>query len=169
MGPQITIPPIKKRLKHAEDVEPVSKPKTSTKKSEAKGPQQMSIMAFVQKKKEIALEKKVSGYVSPASSSLEEELKNKETKAVKELTRKVEEPKIVEKKEPPVPPKETVKEPLKDKKKNKTKLEEKKDAKEKKEVKEKKEPKDKKEVKELTRKVEEPKIVEKKEPPVPPK
>ena len=35
LEPQITIPPIKKRLKQAEDLEPVSKPKTSTKKNEA--------------------------------------------------------------------------------------------------------------------------------------
>merc|ERR1739838_321962 len=37
-------------------------------------PKQMSIMAFVQKKKEEALEKRVSGYLSPASeASLEED------------------------------------------------------------------------------------------------
>merc|ERR1711963_515776 len=56
LEPQVTIPPIKKRLKQAEQVEPVSKPKTSTaKKNDVKKPQQMSIMAFVQKKKEEAL------------------------------------------------------------------------------------------------------------------
>ena len=138
LEPQVTIPPIKKRLKQAETIEPVSKPKTSNKKPEVKKPQQMSIMAFVQKKKEEALEKKVSGYVSPASSSQEEDLKKKEPvivpKVTKEPTRKVEEPKVKEVKE--VKP-----EPVKDREKKKKAVDEV-QVKEKKDKKDSKVPKD---------------------------
>merc|ERR1712088_1036094 len=49
-------------------------PSASSNSAPTLKPKQMSIMAFVQKKKEEALEKRVSGYMSPASeASMEEE------------------------------------------------------------------------------------------------
>ena len=100
----MTVPPIKKRAsekessalpiswsnrKEVNDQHPVSKPKSKKGSSKTnmdpaggtsseggtKGqPKQMSIMAFVQKKKEEALEKRITtGYLSPASSSVDED------------------------------------------------------------------------------------------------
>ena len=82
LEPQITIPALLKLQSPSVDQKPISKPKqqmskakvqSSDSSTQAVKPKQMSIMAFVQKKKEEALEKRVSGYLSPASSSLEEE------------------------------------------------------------------------------------------------
>jgi hypothetical protein len=103
LEPQVTIPPIKKRLQgnssgngdskpdtSPQPHQPKAKPKKTSSHSQEQGlnpgpsassnsaptlkPKQMSIMAFVQKKKEEALEKRVSGYLSPASeASMEEE------------------------------------------------------------------------------------------------
>merc|ERR1712051_129803 len=103
LEPQVTIPPIKKRLQgnssgngdskpepSPQPHQPKANPKKTSSHSQEQGlnpgpsassnsaptlkPKQMSIMAFVQKKKEEALEKRVSGYLSPASeASMEEE------------------------------------------------------------------------------------------------
>merc|ERR1719232_1271897 len=80
LEPQVTIPPIKKRTQ-PEEQKPVSKPKPKSAKGSESKPKQMSIMAFVQKKKEEALEKRVSGCLSPASSSQEEEIKKEKKQA----------------------------------------------------------------------------------------
>merc|ERR1712008_361854 len=102
LEPQVTIPPIKKRLQgnssgngdskpdsSHQPHQPKAKPKKTSSHSQEQGlnpgpsassnsaptlkPKQMSIMAFVQKKKEEALEKSVSGYLSPASEASMEE------------------------------------------------------------------------------------------------
>merc|ERR1711956_137954 len=114
LEPQVTIPPIKKRLRgnssgngdskpdpSHQPHQPKAKPKKTSSHSQEQGlnpgpssssniaptlkPKQMSIMAFVQKKKEEALEKRVSGYLSPASeASMEEEEVKKPSDKVSE-------------------------------------------------------------------------------------
>jgi len=70
-------PKAKPKKSAVSNLEPQEKQSSNPPPSESPAtlkPKQMSIMAFVQKKKEEALEKRVSGYLSPASeASLEED------------------------------------------------------------------------------------------------
>ena len=64
----------KKTSSHSQEQGLNPGPSASSNSAPTLKPKQMSIMAFVQKKKEEALEKRVSGYLSPASeASMEEE------------------------------------------------------------------------------------------------